>query len=103
MRQTPDEPRPSEIVATLEVIDATLAGEPVDPGRAELAELVLLVAGERPAPADEFADELDRRVGNRFGATSKAAARRPGVGNGHGYSRPRAAWRLSRRSSWSSP
>jgi hypothetical protein len=36
---------------------------------------VLLVAGERPAPADEFADELDRRVGNRFGATSKAAAK----------------------------
>ena len=75
MRPAADEPQAAEIAASLEVIDATLAGEPVDPSRAELAELVLLVAGERPRPSHEFAFELDRRVENRFGATSKAAAK----------------------------
>lgn len=75
MRPAADDPRAAEIAATLEVIDATLAGEPVDPGRAEVAELALLVRGERPKPADGFAHELDRRVGSRFAAAPKPAAK----------------------------
>jgi hypothetical protein len=75
MRPAADEPGRAEIAATLEVIDATLAGEPVDPGDAEVAELALLLADERPKPADEFARELDRRVESRFGAASKPAAK----------------------------
>ena len=48
----------------LDAIDATLAGEPVDPQYAELAELALLLADERPGVDPVFAHNLDRaRVG----------------------------------------
>lgn len=61
------EPEPSaEMLATLEAIDATLAGDPVDPEFADVAELALLVRAERPAPHDDFAQALDRRVRERF-------------------------------------
>jgi len=46
----------------LEVIDAALAGDPVDPEHAELAELVLLLRDERPVPAPEVAARLDGRL-----------------------------------------
>jgi hypothetical protein len=55
-------PRPDEILDELEAVDATLAGEPVDPAYADVAELALLLASERPVPRPEFARDLDARV-----------------------------------------
>jgi hypothetical protein len=52
----------------LEVIDATLAGEAVEPEHAELAELTLILAGQRPAPSTAFTAALDERVARRFAA-----------------------------------
>ncbi len=69
-----DEPPTPEASAALAAIDATLAGEPVDPEHAEIAEIALLVAAERPAPAVEFAAQLDRRVANRFAQPTPARA-----------------------------
>jgi Domain of unknown function (DUF4349) len=74
MRRT-DEPLDPEILAQLDAIDATVAGEPVDPEYAELAELALLLSAERQAPEPEFAGRLDERVSNRFRAP--LAAKRP--------------------------
>ncbi len=59
------EPSP-EMLATLDAVEATLAGEPVDPAFAEIAELALLIRAERPAPTQEFGHELDDRVARRF-------------------------------------
>ena len=53
-------------LASLEAVDATLAGEPVDPMHAEMAELALLLADERPTPDGNFADALDRALERRF-------------------------------------
>ena len=86
MTRRADEPSASEVAATLELIDATLAGAPVDPGQAEVAELVLFVAGERPPLREQFAHDLDRRVESRFGAASKMTARKR-------RGRPRRRWR----------
>ncbi len=58
-REMPLDP---EIADELDAIDATLAGDPVDPGHAELAELALLLVADRPAPAPGFAESLDRRI-----------------------------------------
>ncbi len=66
MRQLDEFPLDPEIAAQLEAIDATLAGEPVDPEYAELAELALLVTVARPQVAPEFAARLDERVNRRF-------------------------------------
>ncbi len=44
-----DEPIDPEIAASLDAIDAVLAGEPVDAGYADLAEIALLLSAERPA------------------------------------------------------
>ncbi len=66
-RSTPRSPQ------TLDAIDATLAGEPVDPRFAEIAELALLLTAERPQPAPAFAAST--------GSTGGAAVR-PGSGRG---------------------
>ncbi|MDQ6607013.1 MAG: DUF4349 domain-containing protein [Actinomycetota bacterium] len=66
MRQLDEFPLDPEIAAQLDAIDATLAGEPVDPEYAELAELALLVTVARPQIATEFAATLDERVSRRF-------------------------------------
>jgi hypothetical protein len=66
MRRLDDTPIDPEIAASLDAIDATLAGEPVDPRHAELAELALLLAAERPQSSDRFAREMDARVERRF-------------------------------------
>jgi hypothetical protein len=66
MRRLDESPIDPEIAASLDAIDATLAGEPVDPQYAELAELALLLATERPQVEDEFARSLDQRVERRF-------------------------------------
>ncbi len=39
------------VLADLDAIDATLAGEPVYPAHAELAELALLLADATPRPS----------------------------------------------------
>ena len=75
MRPADDYPFDDEMLATLEVIDATLAGEPVDPEHAELAELALIVAGERARPAPEFAARLDQRVHDRFASPARSRRR----------------------------
>jgi hypothetical protein len=66
MRRLDESPIDPEIAASLDAIDATLAGEPVDPQYAELAELALLLSTERPQLEDEYARSLDQRVEHRF-------------------------------------
>src|ERR1700742_4259819 len=60
------EPLEPEVEAALEEIDATLAGEPVDPEHAELAELSLILRSDRPAVRESFAATMDARVRDRF-------------------------------------
>src|ERR1700733_7060203 len=48
--------------AVLEAIDATLGGRAVDPDYADVAELSLLLAAERPAMESSSARSLDERV-----------------------------------------
>jgi Domain of unknown function (DUF4349) len=76
MRQSEDMPLDPEVFAELEAIDATLAGEPVDPAYAEIAELALLLAATRELPGDEFARKLDARVARRFFALPASASPR---------------------------
>jgi hypothetical protein len=85
------EPEP-EVVATLEAIDATLAGDPVDPAFAEIAELALLVKDERPVPPEDFVRTLDRRIEERFQAP---ANRRPRAPRARRWRRRRWWWALA--------
>jgi Domain of unknown function (DUF4349) len=66
MRRLDDDMIDPEMQDALDAIDATLAGEAVDPEHAELAELALLLTAERPAPEPAFVAELDARVARRF-------------------------------------
>jgi hypothetical protein len=66
MRRTDDSPIDPEIAASLDAIDATLAGEPVDPKYAELAETALLLVVDRPQMDPAAANSLDERVKRRF-------------------------------------
>ena len=66
MRRADDDLIDPEIAAELEAIDATLAGEPVAPRHAEVAELALLLVATRPEPQAEFAALLDAQVSSRF-------------------------------------
>jgi hypothetical protein len=70
-----------DVLADLDAIDATLAGEPVDPSFADLAELALLLAHAAPRPEPEFGRDLDRRVARRFESAASASvaksSRRP--------------------------
>jgi len=74
MRTADPEPLEPEMEAALEAIDATLAGDPVDPRHAELAELALILRDERPPAGESFAVAMDARVRDRF---SVASGRRP--------------------------
>jgi hypothetical protein len=67
-----------EVIAQLDAIDATLAGDAVDPRHADLAELALLLAAGRPELDETFASELDDRVAGRFGSPPQVPSRRPG-------------------------
>jgi hypothetical protein len=71
-----DEPIDPEIAATLDAIDATLAGEPVDARYAELAEIALLLSSDRPQVPREFARTMDERVARRFAGAPPGAERR---------------------------
>jgi hypothetical protein len=82
MRQ-PEFPLDPDLMAELEAIDATLSGRIVDPEFAELAELTVMVAAERPQLAPDRARALDERVRGRFGpaaprATGHRSWRSPG-------------------------
>lgn len=69
MRRSDDYAFDPELAPALEAIDATLAGEPIEPEFAELAELALLLAGDRPEPRSAFVLELDTRVRRRFASS----------------------------------
>ncbi len=66
MRRLDEDQVDPEIVAALDAIDATVAGDPVEPRFAELAELALLLTGERPGADPAFGRRLDERVSRRF-------------------------------------
>src|SRR5437660_5587822 len=68
-----DSPLDPGAESALAVIDAALAGEAVDPEHAELAELTLILAEERPAPAEPWAHALDERVASRFAPRSASS------------------------------
>src|SRR6185437_6178757 len=72
--QGPDsDPLGPEIAGALMAVDATLAGDPVGPEYAELAELALILRRERPRTSDAFAARLDERVERRFARPAPAA------------------------------
>ncbi len=66
MPQLDQDPIDPEIAATLDAIDATLAGEPVDGRYAEIAEIALLLASDKPQVSPAFATSLDAKVERRF-------------------------------------
>ncbi|HZE05304.1 MAG TPA: hypothetical protein VE127_08780, partial [Solirubrobacteraceae bacterium] len=76
MRRREEPELPPETAAALAVVDATLAGEPVDPRHAELAELALILRDERPAVDAAFAAELDERVARRFARPARPVSAR---------------------------
>ncbi len=76
MRQPEEMPLDPEVLAELDAIDATLAGEPVDPAYAEIAELALLLTATRELPSHEFTRTLDARVARRFAEPPTAASPR---------------------------
>src|ERR1700742_5018574 len=73
MRGPDSDPEGQGIAGALMAIDATLAGDPVDPEYAELAELALILRRERPRTSDAFAARLDERVERRFARPAPAA------------------------------
>lgn len=75
MRRLDETPIDPEIAAALDAVDASLAGEPVDPLHGELAELALALVAQRPRMPAESARSLDQRVQHRF-ATRSAPRRR---------------------------
>ncbi|HWE14246.1 MAG TPA: DUF4349 domain-containing protein [Solirubrobacteraceae bacterium] len=76
MRRTEDRDMPPEVAAALVAVDATLAGDPIDPDYADLAELALVLRADRPVPGDPFAAALDERVGGRFARPARPARSR---------------------------
>ncbi|MGN6871501.1 MAG: DUF4349 domain-containing protein [Solirubrobacteraceae bacterium] len=69
-----DEPIDPEVAASLDAIDAVLAGEPVGAEYAELAEIALLLTAERPQVRTAFVDRMDERVARRFAQVPPPAA-----------------------------
>jgi hypothetical protein len=65
-------PLEPEMATALLAIDATLAGEPVDPEYAELAELALILRRDRPPVSDAFRGYMDERVSKRFARPSRS-------------------------------
>jgi len=70
MRRSDEFPLDPDVAASLAAVDATLRGDLVDPEHAELAELTVLLAADRPRIDPEFATKLDGQVRRRF-ATSR--------------------------------
>jgi hypothetical protein len=88
MRRVDETPVDPQIAAALEAIDGTLAGEPVDPRHAELAELALLLAADRPQLDSAFATVLDEGVARRF-TSARPSGRAPAAS-----ARPSRRWWL---------
>jgi Domain of unknown function (DUF4349) len=65
---------PETLTRELAALDDALAGRPVDPDLADLAEFALLVRDERPAPDPAFAYSLDERARRGFPRTPKRRA-----------------------------
>ena len=65
---------PETLTRELAALDDALAGRPVDPDLADLAEFALLVRDERPAPDPAFAHSLDERARRGFPHTPKRRA-----------------------------
>src|SRR3954468_5753074 len=65
---------PETLTRELAALDDALAGRPVDPDLADLAELAILVRDERPAPDPAFARSLDERARRGFPHTPKRRA-----------------------------
>ena len=57
---------PETLTRELAALDDALAGRPVDPDLADLAELAVLVRDERPVPDPAFTRSLDSRVERGF-------------------------------------
>ena len=72
-----DEPIDPEVAASLDAIDAVLAGEPVGAEYAELAEIALLLTSERPQVRTAFAERMDERVARRFAQVPPPTAGKP--------------------------
>ena len=72
MRGPDSDPEGQDIAGAVMAIDATLAGDPVDPEYAELAELALILRRERPRTSDAFTARLDDRVQHRFARPAPA-------------------------------
>ncbi|HSC04770.1 MAG TPA: DUF4349 domain-containing protein [Solirubrobacteraceae bacterium] len=72
-----DEPIDPEVAASLDAIDAVLAGEPVGAEYAELAEIALLLTAERPQVRPAFSERMDERVARRFAQVPPPAGRKP--------------------------
>jgi len=68
MPQLDQDPIDPEIAATLDAIDATLAGEPVEGRYADIAEVALLLASDPPQLPPAFAISMDQKVARRFAA-----------------------------------
>ncbi len=74
MRRGEEMPLEPEVSEALEALDATLAGEAVDPRHADLAELALLLRDARPEIPPASAEALDERVRRRFVPSAPAGA-----------------------------
>ena len=85
---------------TLAVIDRTLAGDPVPAQDAELAELTLLLADERPRPGDAFAAALDARVASRFAPAPRLAPPAAPAATAEGSGARHGGWRRLRPGRW---
>jgi Domain of unknown function (DUF4349) len=88
------DPIDPEIAATLDAIDATLAGEPVDGRYAEVAEIALLLASDRPQVPPAFAASLDANVERRF-VPLGGKTRRFGAGGPHKGRRWKGGWQAT--------
>ncbi len=77
MPQLDHDPIDPEVAATLDAIDATLAGEPVDARYADIAEIALLLAVDRPEVPPAFGHSLDQKVERRFAAPASQRPQRP--------------------------
>ena len=67
---------PETLTRELAALDDALAGRPVDPDLADLAELAVLVRDERPVPDPAFANSLDERARRGFPRARKRRALR---------------------------
>jgi hypothetical protein len=69
---------PETLTRELAALDDALAGLPVDPDLADLAELAVALRDERPAPDPAFAHSLDERAGRGFPRAAKRRTRARG-------------------------